>query len=253
MEFAFLKHLELLVQPPGISLILGVAGLFLMRRRTHVGLGLLIGSFSVLYLFSMPVFAAMLHSWLSKYPSLTETTLKHQSADAIVVLAGGRLYEQNEYGEDSVSGSTLQRLRYAAWIKRRTNLPLYVSGGQIKGDKRPEAALMQAVLQKEFDVAVDYVEGHSKSTYENAQNSAQLLKSAGHHIIFLVTHDAHMRRSVAMFEHFGVKVIPAPTASLASSKARFGLLRFMPDASAMARSKAALHEYLGLAWFALRY
>ena len=63
-----------------------------------------------------------------------------KSAQAIVVLGGGLYFDTPEYGGDTVGGSTLERLRYAATIARKTNLPVLVTGGAGWAGGSPVAA-----------------------------------------------------------------------------------------------------------------
>jgi uncharacterized SAM-binding protein YcdF (DUF218 family) len=234
-------------------IVLAAIGLFVRRFSLFWGNATVVSALALLYLVSTSLVAGWLHRGLTVYPALEEADLHSSRAEAIVVLAGGRLYDQPEYDGDTVSSSTLQRLRYAAWLRRRTALPVYVSGGQLPGDAAPIAALMRDVLQKEFIVEVNRVEGQSKTTFENADYSARLLKQAGIHTIYLVTHASHMRRSVEAFEHFDIRVVPAPTVFLTSTEHRFPLMRLLPSAYALHMSFDALHEYMGLLWYRIRY
>jgi uncharacterized SAM-binding protein YcdF (DUF218 family) len=205
------------------------------------------------YLLSMPLVADLLMGSLENYPALTESQIKNPQADAIVILAGGRLRDQPEYDGDTVSAISLQRLRYGAWLKRRTLLALYVSGGSTRSEPRAEAELMRDVLQKEFNVAVDVVEKQSKTTYENAKFTAELLKQHNHHSIFLVSNAFHMPRAVEAFEAFGINVVAAPTVFFTSHTGNVQLNDFLPYAYAFKESYYALHEMFGRLWYRLRY
>jgi len=252
MEFSLVKFVEVLLLPPGGLLLLAVVGLMLLRISTRWGIGLIATALALFYLLSTPLVSGMLMRGLENYSALHDTQIKNNPADAIVILAGGRLREQPEFGDDTVAAITLQRIRYGAWLKRRTQLPLYVSGGSIRKELKSEAELMQEVLQKEFNVEVNVVENKSKTTYENAKFTAELLKHNGHHTIFLVSNTFHMPRAVEAFQNFGIEVIPAPTVFTAKQK---GLILgdILPQAYALKESYYALHERLGRLWYNLRY
>jgi uncharacterized SAM-binding protein YcdF (DUF218 family) len=254
MEFNVLKFLEVLIFPPGGLFILAIIGFVLLRLfKVRWGLWLVSAAFGLLYLLSMPLVANGLMSRLEHHPPLNEIQIRNPQADAIVVLAGGRLSDQPEYGGDTVSAISLQRLRYGAWLKRRTQLPLYVSGGSIMREPHAEAELMRDVLQKEFNVAVDVVENKSKTTYENAKFTAGLLKHNGHQSILLVSNAFHMPRAIEAFQQFDINVIAAPTVFLSSHEGGIWLIDFLPQAVALKLSSYALHEFFGRFWYKLRY
>ena len=252
MEFSLVKYVELLMLPPGIVVLLGVAGLLLYRIRARWGMALMGFAVGLLYLLSMPLFSGAVMRGLETYPALPAGELHAMGADAIVILAGGRLRQQPEYDGDTVTDNTLMRVRYGAWLKRRTQLPLYVSGGSVEKEEKPEAELMREVLQKEFNVEVNVVEDKSKTTYENAKYTAELLKRNHHQKVFLVSNSAHLPRAVEAFQKFGIDVIPAPTVFTTNSGG-FSLLDVLPQSYAFRNSYLALHELIGRLWYHLRY
>ncbi|MGD8886478.1 MAG: YdcF family protein, partial [Gammaproteobacteria bacterium] len=151
-----------------------------------------------------------------------------------------------------LSPLSLERVRYAAWLVKRTGLPLITSGGRVHNEEQTEAELMRDVLQKEFLVIVDYIEGSSRTTYENAKYTAQLLKEKDMDKIALVTHAWHMPRARGAFEEFDIEVIPAPTGFYGRST-KTNSERFMPSYKALWYSGLAFHELLGSLWYSMRY
>ena len=252
MEFSLVKFVEVLLLPPGGLILLTLAGLVVLRVSKYWGIGLISTALALFYLLSTPLVSGALMRSLENYPALQETEIRNSKAEAIVILAGGRLRDQPEYGGDTVAAITLQRVRYGAWLKRRTQLPLYVSGGSTRKELKGEAELMQEVLQKEFNVEVNVIENKSKTTYENAKFTAELLNQNGHNAIFLVSNTFHMPRAVEAFQEFGIEVIPAPTGYTTQKKGLL-LMDVLPQAFMFNRSYYALHEQLGRLWYNLRY
>ena len=118
--------LTALLIPPGLLFIALAAGLALRRSHPRIGRGLLLAGTASLYLLSMPLTGTfLLQQWETPHGAAPNPT----SAQAIVVLGGGRYPVAPEYGGDTVSSSTLVRLRYAAHLHRQTGLPILVSGG----------------------------------------------------------------------------------------------------------------------------
>ena len=251
--FALSKILGGLVLPPAGPLVIGVIGLLLIGRAFRPGLLCVVFSLGTLTMLSMPLFAVKLQQSLQIYPGLDAPHTLVGAPGAIVVLGGGRDEEAPEYGgEDTVSPTTLVRLRYGARLHHETGLPVLVSGGSVRErDVVSEADLMAKVLITEFNVPVGWRERESRNTAENARYSAEMLREAGIGHIILVTHGSHMRRGVQKFIDAGIDVTPGPT--------RLGGTRdmdwraFIPAAWALEQSRAALHEYLGMIWYALLY
>lgn len=252
-EFSVVKFLSELALPPG-CLIFGLfAGLTLLPHRRMAGYVLSMVTVALFYLCSIPLVSTALMAELESYPALDLKTVSTHNVQAIVLLGGGRIHNAAEYGEDTVNYFSLQRVRYAAWLERRTHLPLIVSGGSTGGEARSEADLMREVLEQEFNVRVEAMEQQSKTTYFNAKYTADLLKKKGYKRVLLVTHAWHMPRAVQAFQYFGVDVVPAPTAFEGYHKPRFELSDVVPDARALYYTSLALHEMLGRWWYEYRY
>ena len=102
---------------------------------------------------------------------------------------------------------------------------------------------MRATLLRNFDIDARWADDEAHDTYENAANSVRLLRVDGVHRIVLVTHAAHMRRSVHEFEAAGVEVVAAPVGMLAERDR--GISHYMPNSAALLRASAAVYELLG--------
>ena len=255
MEFLFVKTISALVLPPGINLALAVLGGLLMVRWRRLGTGLVVLALVGLYALSMPVISRPLMASLETYPALTAEDLKRQDVGAIVVLAGDRYSNGPEYdGYDTVSRYTLERLRYAARLHRQTSLPVLLTGGAPLGADFSLAFLMKEVLVDDFRVPVVWGEGDSRTTWENAEFTSAILGKNGISRLYLVTHAAHMPRAMAAFRRVGLDPVAAPTRFSTPPSARTGaFLGWLPSASALQQSSMALHEYLGMLWYELRY
>ncbi|MDP2811545.1 MAG: YdcF family protein [Rhodocyclaceae bacterium] len=240
----FLKKLvSALLLPPIGPLLVVVLGLALAARRPRLGRALAALGIALLVLLSLPWTANRLIRTLETSPPVTASDLAR--AQAIVVLGGGSYHGAPEYGGDTVSRFTLERLRYGARLARQTGLPVLVTGGAPFGG-RPEAESMRETLEQDFGVQVRWAETASRDTAENAVFSAALLRQAGITRIALVTHAWHMPRAAGLFERQGVApitVIAAPTGFIHDSPSVAESL--LPAAGALGQSHQALHEWLG--------
>jgi len=102
---------------------------------------------------------------------------------------------------------------------------------------------MQATLKRDFGLEARFVERRSRTTRENARETAALLAPAWIKNVVLVTSAVHMHRAVAEFEAAGVTVVPAPVGGTLTVGR--GLLAWLPRPSALERSRDALYEIAG--------
>lgn len=253
--------LEKLMLPPGGFILLSALGLILMRRHRSAGVYMTATGLVLLYAASMPITAKVLLSWLEPGAALTENNLTNtiaaeqniKSPQAIVILTAGRHYNTPDYSGDTTNAIGLERIRYGVWLARRTLLPILVSGGLGDEVRPPLAELSKKIIEDEYALPVRWVETQSRNTYENAKYSTEKLRADGIESIYLVTHAAHMKRSVKSFKEFGLDVYPAPTAFGSTGTFVKGLHSFLPDAAALNRTALVFHEWVGLIWYSIRY
>ena len=247
--FLLKKILAALLLPPAGPILLALLGLWLMRSRSrrwqHGGAALATLSLVSLLLLSLPVVGNALMAPLEPNPPITAVQL--QRVQAIVILGGGTYFAAPEYGSDTVSHYTLERLRYGARLARESRLPLQVTGGAPFGG-RAEAESMREALERDFGVKVRWVEASSRDTEENASLSASMLKTAGVTRIALVSHGWHLPRAIPLFQKQGLDVTPAP---MAFSTGSHSLLEDLLPGG-LVTSRLALREYLGRLFNRLR-
>ncbi|MGN7743564.1 YdcF family protein [Pseudomonas sp. 22526] len=247
----FVKQLFL---PPGLLLLLLLLAWWFRRSRPRLAgvcFALGLGGF---WLMSLPVMVEWGASTLEIEPALTQSqwsTLAEQ-ADAIVVLGSGRERGDPAWGSDQPTGVGLERQRYAARLAKASGLPILTSGGLHYGTPPTEAALMAESLLNDFDVKVRWQEGRSRTTWENAQFTAQVLEPQGVKRIVLVTQAWHMQRAVWSFEQAGFTVVPAPVGFLGVDNAR-PLGGWMPEFKSIWQSGQLLNEAVGLVGYKLFY
>ncbi|HEX4387895.1 MAG TPA: YdcF family protein [Steroidobacteraceae bacterium] len=234
--------LRTLILPPAGPLIAVLAGLWLRRapageRARKTGSALVAVGLGSLWLLSTPVIADRIEQLAQRVPPLSLATAP--DAQAIVILGGGsERWRAPEYGnEPAAEGKLLERLTYGAFLARRTQLPVAVTGTLV------EATAMRATLARDFGIPVRWFEASSHDTFENAALTAQLLKPQGITRILLVTDAAHEWRAAHEFTAAGFTVAPAPVGiHVAPAPAA---VRYLPSIAALGRSTEALYELLG--------
>ena len=233
------KVLGTLVLPPNGPLLLAFAGLLLLRRRPKLGRALAWLGFTALLLLSLPLASDILIEALDDSGPLDFAEAR--TAQAIVIPGGGIRRDALEYGGDTVGQLTLERVRYGAWVARRTGLPVLVSGGVVFSGTA-EALVMRQTLVGELGIPVKWVETQSRNTHENALRCAEILRANAIRRIILIAHGFDMRRFRAEFEAAGLEVVPAPTMLSGPIFDEPGDL--VPSARSLLRSYYALYELL---------
>lgn len=263
------RIVEVLITPPGLIVVMLLLSFFAYLRRPWLGAGMLVLSTATLVALSLPLTAHWLMGGLQNFakppelvpmaekgPQASVFVLKgalQDSPGAIVVLGAGRSTEAPEYDfQDTVNATALERVRYAAFLQRRTGLPLLVSGGSPGGEAIAEADFMQKLLSDEFRIPVKWIERESRTTLENARNSQVLLSAAKVRHVYLVTHAWHMRRAALAFESVGIQVTSAPTGFLSLERKAHAYHAYLPSASGMQVAALALRERFGYIWYGIK-
>jgi len=243
---------ELILPPSSLFLLMAIG--VVMRRRFPAGGRLLtVGAVLALFVVSTVAGARLFVTPLERLTAPLRS-VHNSGAQAIVVLAAGRLRQAPEYdGNDIPDYIALARLRYAARLQRATGLPVLVTGsnGAPEEQSWSKAEAMAAALREDFGVPVKWVETRSRNTAENAAFSAAMLRPEKVHTVLLVTDAMHMPRSRTAFQRAGLDVVAAPT--MFFSDAPLGAGSWLPSAEGLRESWYAVYELIGIAWYRLRY
>ena len=247
--------LKQLLMPPGLFLLLILFGWWLRRRFPRLATACFVAGVGGLWLMSLPAVVEWSARQLEREPALAEAQWPSlaQRADAIVILGAGR--EQGDPGwglVDQPGLMALERLRYAARLARASGLPLAATGGLHYGQPPSEAALMADVMQRDYGLEIRWREEQSRTTWENAQLSAELLQAQGVQRVVLVTQAWHMPRARWCFEQAGFEVITAPMGFLSAGYQR-PLGGWLPESRAIWQNSQLLNEALGLWFYPLAY
>lgn len=247
----FFKQLLL---PPGGLLLLLLAAWWLRRRAPRLAALCFVLGFGGLWLISLPVAVEWAARALERETALNQAEWPGlaQRAQAIVVLGAGREQADPGWGADQPSHIALERLRYASRLAKASGLPILASGGLHYGEPPSEALLAAEALQRDFSTQTRWLEERSRTTWENALYSAEMLKAAGVERVVLVTSASHMPRSRWCFEQNGLEVIAAPMGFLGVPNGRpFG--GWLPESKAVWQNGLLLNEAVGMLVYPLLY
>jgi uncharacterized SAM-binding protein YcdF (DUF218 family) len=253
VAYAAFGALKTLAGLPGVLLVPLAAGALLLRRSKRGGWSVIAATLALAYVLSTPFVGAGLLRVLQTSPPIPpelERAALRASADAIVVLAAEQRPASPEFPIPAVGPMTLERLRYAAALARRSGLPLCTSGGVPELGQPALADAMADVLEHDFGLTARWREGRSADTRGNAVESAALLGGDGVRRVLVVTHAWHMPRALLAFRNAGFEAVAAPTAF--RGPAHFTPRSFWPSARGLSESALAWHEVLGLVYYRLR-
>jgi uncharacterized SAM-binding protein YcdF (DUF218 family) len=201
-----------------------------------------------LFLFSWPPAAWLaLFPFELPYPNYAPTD---KNVQAIVVLSSS-VFPPTPPRPTAILGSdTLERCQYAAWLyKNWVHVPVLATGGGSHGP--PYAETMSEELQREgVPAAMIWTEGKSRSTYENALFSTELLRKKGIRRIALVTEAFHMRRAELCFRKQGMDLVPAACGFRTKLWVDKGWL--IPGWEPISWNEDVMHESIGLLWYKLK-
>ena len=237
--------LSSLVLPPAGPLLLVLLGLLLATWRK--AFGLLVAFVGLLLAWALgtnAIAVGLARSLLA--PVVVVQPQQVQPVQAIVVLGGGVLPRAQEYGAAQPGPHTLLRLRYAAYLAKRTGKPVAFTGGvgwaAVGAETVPEGTVARRLLQDEYGLTPRWVDDQSRNTGESAVRMADLLRRDGIQRIALVTDATHMERSTAAFRAAGFYVLPAPTNF--PQQAESPWLEWIPSAHGVDLNRQLLREWL---------
>jgi uncharacterized SAM-binding protein YcdF (DUF218 family) len=155
-----------------------------------------------------------------------------------------------------LGGASDSRILYASRIYHAGKAPrILISGGNLPwGSAAVPEAEQIADLLVEFGAprSALILETKSRTTRENAVNSAAIFREHGWRNGLLVTSGAHMPRAIAAFHKVGLDVVLAATDIYAGPLQLDSLLDLLPDAGALARTTSAIKEMIGLRVYRFR-
>ena len=236
----------LLLPPGGPLLLMFLAGLLAHRFWRQARAVVLLSSLAMWLLACDATAYGLNRLLLSTYaPVSAELAAK---AQAMVVLGGGVDQFAPEYGGEELTEAAYKRLAYAAYLAKRTPLPLLYAGGKgwaaADTQLHSEAEVAAHTLTRDFGLQIQWLDSDSRDTRENALRAYAVLSPLDKKRILLVTHDWHMQRSLRNFQQAGFEVTPAPMGYLQPPVNM--PIDYLPTANGLRHSFWVLREWLGL-------
>ena len=229
---------------PFFALLLTVVVGLILADRPKSRPYLLATSF-LLFLFCWPPAA-----WVGLQPlesGYFQTLPSDRNVDAIVVLSSAVFLPSPPRPTAILGADTYERCKYAAWLNTHwKQVPVLASGGGSNGGTPYAVTMGEALVADGVPASMIWTEQGSKSTYQNAVNSAAILHQHGIRRIALVTEAYHMRRAEAVFRKQGFEVVPAPCGFRAYAVRAHD---FLPSWEAISWNEDSMHEAIALFWY----
>lgn len=247
MLFLLAKTFRLLITPSEALLLLTVAGAMLCARRDRRwGRRLLYAGIAGLVLIAvLPIDRWMIEPLEDRFPRVTRLPAQ---VDGIIVLGGAVDTDRTlDHGIPALTWEAERMTAFAGLARRYPDARLVFTGGS--------GALVPGIL-KEADVARKLFtdlgirqdrmiyENQSRTTFENAEFSRDLVHPEPGETWILVTSANHMPRSVGVFRHFDWEVLPWPVAYKAPPAQNWTVLGAVVGHLQIV--DLAFHEWLGL-------
>jgi len=236
-------------------LLLGLILTKSCRRKTlsRVGWYFVLCATCVLYLFSIPPVSRLLTGPLeSRYDRPSREALA--TLDLVVVLGAG-YYRSGGFRDcPELTEVTYARLVNGVTVFRQSTAgTLAVCGGGSGGEA---AATIMKDLAAELGVPEIKIiaQARSHNTRQDATELKEMLPERQGKRIGLVTSALHMPRAVRVFEEVfrGSTIVPIPVNYVYVQSAAH-VTDLVPSAKTLLVSTYAVHEWIGMLWYSLRY
>ena len=242
MELRYL--LKAILLPPFTQLIFVLLAWQLRKILPRLAKATFMLAVLSLWILGTPIASTRLALLLEQDLAIPPNQLATVHGDAIVILSGSQNENTPEFGEAVSGKEALSRIRYGAFLQRRTGLPVLLSGGSVQGNEhRSLAETMAFDLFEGFGIKAEWLERKSRTTAENASFSYTILAAENKTSIVLVTSSLHMMRAKWSFEQAGFYVQPAPTGFINTKP--LTVHSFLPNAHSLQLSSDVIHEWLG--------
>jgi uncharacterized SAM-binding protein YcdF (DUF218 family) len=242
-----IKIIYSLVFPPGIFvlLVLGLA-IYLYIKGSSRKLAYFLFLVAIVFYLSCCTFIGekMVGQIENEYSF--PTTI---AGDSIVMLGQGAASDIITVdGKGELTSETAINVITALKLYNLLKVPILLSGGSPEGAKgagNESQIAKRALLAMQVPDAMIIMDDKSRTTQENAKNSAVLIEKNGFKQPILVTSATHMARSVELFKKEGVHVLALPTFYRAPQKLEHDIFDYIPSVGGVSLVRNGLKEILG--------
>lgn len=248
MFFILSKILAPFLQPLTYIVLFTLLAL-VFSRKPHVGQTFLALALLCLFLFCTPFLPEALIRYLEYYYAPPDP-LPH--VDAIIVLSGAVILEKSTPEKIEFGEGAERILEGIQLMKQGVADTLILSGGSGSLTDRTKS---EARMLRQF--AIDFgipderivVEPDSRNTYENAVETAKLMRQHGISSVMLITTASHLPRAMGCFRNVGVEPIPYGVDFHSTVNTHLRPGDFIPEVGNLRGLTWILHEYVGIVMY----
>lgn len=242
--------------PLGIAFLAGLLAAALAWSRWRRGRGpgvpfaLLMGAWAALMVAAAPPVTWLAESSLARLGERWPPVPPPDPPPEGILVFGGGI--DGTGGAAPLSDSSRERLLAALAAARRwPDAPLVFSGGAGRAG-RPGVGRRMAEEAEALGLAPwrIVIESQARTTRENARFGAAVARARGWSRVALVTSTVHLARSRASLAREGYLAVPA--AAPLGGPCGWDVAGLVPSAAALARTTGAVHEAIGLGYYAVR-
>ncbi|WP_417345587.1 ElyC/SanA/YdcF family protein [Ferrimonas sp.] len=231
------KGISALLLPIPLAVLSILFGLWLSRRRPHLGRAFVLAG-PALLLFLSSSFGSQ---WLARPLEQQYPVWTGQRAEVIMVLGSGHDSSISPMAHQQLSDTALARLTEGVRLQRLNPDSILVLSGWGGEDPLPHAVVAESAAEAMGVPATQIVT--FPTALDTAMEARLFRERFGEKEVILVSSATHMPRVMALFLSRGVKAVAAPTDFIGR-----GAPWWKFSASNLQTSERALHEYLGLLW-----
>ena len=247
MFFILSKILDLFISPAIWIVGLLLASYLFRKRKSSLSSKLFLSGLISLLIFTNPfIVNLVMNRWEVKAYSAEEIKSPYEVG---IVLGGSTRYYDND-SKRMVFSSSADRLMQAVELYHKGKIKkIFLSGGSgfVNFQEWKESEKLFPLLVNNGVKPEDILmENNSRNTYENAVETAAVLKNKGiTSKSLLITSAFHMRRSIACYEQANINVA-AYAVDSRSGGAMYTLDRLIqPDPEALVAWDLLTHEWVG--------
>ncbi len=252
MFFTLSKLFWFVADPSNVILLLLCVGTLMLfspwwrKGRLLVCLATLSG----MALATLPIGNSLLLKLENRFPVVKKLP---ERVDGIITLGGvANQFVSISRGQVSLGGAVERLTEFISLARRYPDAKLVFTGGSgnIFRQDIKEADVLAPFFES-LGLNPDRIlfENRSRNTFENAVNTFDLVRPGVGETWILITSASHMPRAFATFSKAGWKIIPYPVDFSLEGNEIFSLSFNL--GVGMGRFAAALHEWLGLAFYRL--
>ncbi len=178
-EWNFNNIFQIIISPPNASLLLLGLAWLLKEKLKVAAIPLALIAIGWLIWWGNPTLFKSVERQENSFPVYTHEQIKDFKQNKtenskIIVYSAGRKKAAPEYDyTDTVNAKTLELLRYAAYLHKKTDIPIMVVGGESENSSISEAVLMNQVLTDDFGVEVKWVEENLELNESSVKRAIQ--------------------------------------------------------------------------------